>query len=190
MTLPIVVVVALAVGSAVENGGSGSSTAAPTRSAPLPVLTPTGPSPNSVTIRPCTQVLQYLPQRLDGLAPRVVHPVPDSPFVVAWGDPAIVLRCGVDRPAALQPRSSEQIFSANGVGGPYWLPVRDAKQTEWTVIDRAVYIRLTVPNSYSQPPLAQVGAAVVKALPEAVCLPQAGPGQVLPDPARLCTNRP
>jgi hypothetical protein len=155
----------------------------------LPPISPSAPAPNAATTRPCTSVLQYLPQRLDGMAPRVVHPQPDSPFVVAWGEPAIVFRCGVDRPAELAPQSSEQIFSANGAGGPYWLPVREATQTVWTVIDRAVYIELTVPNSYQQPPLAPIGTAVAKGLPEAVCLPQAAVGQTPPDAARLCTHR-
>lgn len=135
-------------------------------------------------------MLQYLPQTLDGLKPRVVHPRPDTPFVVAWGDPAILFRCGVARPAELRPQSSDQIFSANGAAGPYWLPVRDAKETTWTVIDRSVYIQLSVPNAYSQPPLAPVGAAVVKGLPEAVCLPQAALGQTPPAAADLCTQRP
>jgi hypothetical protein len=176
------------IGTAVEDGGS-TKTPSPSRAAALPPISPSAPTPDATTTRPCTSVLQYLPQRLDGLAPRVVHPHPDSPFVVAWGEPAIVFRCGVDRPADLAPQSSEQIFSANGTGGPYWLPVRGPKQTTWTVIDRAVYIELTVPNAYQQPALAPIGSAVLKGLPEAVCLPQAAVGQTPPPESQLCTRR-
>lgn len=172
-----------------EGGGGPKASTSASQGAALPPISPSAPTPNATTTRPCTGVLQYLPQRLDGLAPRVVHPRPDSPFVIAWGEPAIVFRCGVDRPRALVPQSSAQIFSANGASGPYWLPVRGAKTTTWTVIDRTVYVELTVPNSYQQPPLTPIGTAVLKGMPDAVCLPQAALGQTPPPGSELCTHR-
>jgi hypothetical protein len=124
-----------------------------------------------------------LPIRLAGLAPRVVHTTPSSPFVVAWGDPAVVLRCGVPRPARLSATSS--LLDVNGVS---FLPVRVGDHTAYTAIDRAVYVEVDVPTSYSQPPIAPLATAIGKALHQ-VCKPQALPGEKPPAPSQLCTHR-
>lgn len=158
------------------------SSAAP---AALPAITAVGPTPDAAGQAACNRVIGALPLQLAGLAPRVVHPNPDSPYVVAWGDPAIVLRCGVPRPAALVPGSADQIFSANGPTGVYWLPVKQRASTVWTTVDRAVYVEVTVPASYPTPPLNAFGAAIAKVLPS-VC--STDPNE--PNTSKLCTRRP
>jgi hypothetical protein len=45
--------------------------------------------------RPCTELLSALPKTLDDQTKRTVT---GSVYAAAWGDPAIVLRCGVGRP--------------------------------------------------------------------------------------------
>lgn len=187
MTLPVVVIlVFLFVGVF----GSPSATTPSSSSQPsaLPPLTPSAPPSDPATVGPCTKVLAALPETLAGLPGRVVRPKPDSVFVVAWGNPAIVLKCGMPRPAALKPGSSAQLFSANGAEGVFWLPVRGPSATTWTTVDRAVYVQVTVPNSYKQPPLAPLGEAIAKALPR-VCVPQSAPGQPLPPQQHLCAER-
>jgi hypothetical protein len=61
--------------------------------------------------RGCTELLAALPDVVDGLQRRQVEPA--GAYAAAWGDPAVVLRCGVGRPAGFDALSSCQI--TNGV---------------------------------------------------------------------------
>ncbi len=72
---------------------------------------------------------------------RTVQP---GAFSAAWGRPPIVLRCGVDKPAALQP--SSQCFEVNGVG---WLAEEADGGYLFTTIGRAAYVELAVPTEYA-----------------------------------------
>jgi len=122
---------------------------------------------------------------LGKLQPRVVHTKPDTPYVVAWGDPAVVLRCGVDRPKDLVPGSSARYFDAGNVAGPYFDITGGSEGYVWTTVDRGPYISISVPAKYQGnevvPPLAQ---AIGTALP-AVCTTN----DAVPDPSKLCTRR-
>lgn len=177
------VILGLLLGHAAERPKSGDK---PSAGHALPPLTPSAPPSNPATQAPCTKLLTALPVQLGTLVPRIVHPRPDSPFVVAWGDPAVVLRCGVARPSALKPGSAALDIGVNGV---FWLPVQHKDLTVWTAVDRAAYIEVTVPKSYAQPPLGPISDGVAKALPVA-CVPGAAQGEPQPDPKTLCTNRP
>jgi hypothetical protein len=165
------------------------SASATTKAAPLTAITVSAPPSNAATVSPCTKVLEQLPVSLGDLSARVVHPQPDSPFVVAWGDPPIVLRCGVPRPTDLKIGSDANTITADGV---IFLPASrtDGQNNVFTVIDRDAYVEVTVPTSYSQPPLALIADAVAKALP-AICTvePDALPGAVQPPDSALCTHR-
>jgi hypothetical protein len=185
VTVPVVVVLAVAIATltGTSKPNTGAATGGP--AAVLPAITVSVQPPDPDTAAPCTELLQRLPTQLAGLAPRAVHPRPDTPFVVAWGDPPILLQCGVPRPKALAPGSADQLILVDGVS---FLPVKQGDATIWTAIDRAVYIEVTVPNSYRQPPLAGLADAIAAALP-AVCLPQSGPGQTPPPTDQLCTRR-
>ena len=158
MTLPCVVILALLFGLLSGGTGSTSSSSSP---AVLPALSLPAPPSSTATAGPCTALLSVLPTALGTLAPRVVHPTPDSLFVVAWGDPAVVLRCGVDRPAHLAPSSSALLVIIDGVA---FLPVQARDSTVFTAIDRAAYVEVTVPKSYPQPPLAALADAIAKAM--------------------------
>ncbi len=151
---------------------------------PLPPISVPAPPPNAAADASCTRLLAKLPITLAGLPARPAQST--STYVVAWGDPAVVLRCGVPRPPGLRSGSADLDIVINGV---LWLPVQRKDTTVWTTVDRPVYIEATVPKSYRQPPLAPLSNAIIQALPAAVCLPQAAPGQPPPDPKRLCTNR-
>lgn len=179
--MPLVVVLALLLGHAGRAPTATSAGPGNSRSGALPPISVAAPPADPSSAPPCTKLLTALPVQLGALAPRVVHPTPDSPFVVAWGDPAVVLRCGVGRPVALRPGSADLDI---GVDGVFWLPVQQRDGTVWTTVDRAVYIELTVPRSYPQPPLGPLSDAIAKALARE-CL--VDPTQI--DPAKLCTNR-
>lgn len=182
MTLPVVVVLALLFGAPGGGPNASRSSGVPQALAPVTVSAP--PS-DSAAATPCTKVLQVLPVQLDTLAPRVVHATPDTPFVVAWGDPPVILRCGVPRPAGLTPGSADFVLVVDGVS---FLEGKRGTDHVFTAVDRAVYIEVTVPASYAQPPLGPLAQAIAKGLP-AICLPQAAPGQPAVPQDQLCTRR-
>ena len=67
----------------------------------------------------------------------------DSPFAYAWGDPPVVLVCGVDRPAGWV--VGESALQINGV--QFYVDTDDPRTTVWTAVDRAVYVEVQVPSS-------------------------------------------
>jgi hypothetical protein len=143
VALPVAVVTALGVG--VLHGGhepreSSSTVAArtpgPVSTAPVDVSAPAGP-----LAAPCQPLMPALPPVLDRMATRQVRP--DSPAAHAWGDPAIVLRCGVGKPVDLTPTAD--LLDINGVS---WLPVVGLHDVVWTTTDRGVYIEVAVPKQY------------------------------------------
>ena len=179
MTVPLVVIVALLLGGS----GSGDGSQSPgSSSAVLPAVSVPAPSAtDDRTVSTCARVISALPLRLAGQDLRRTESTPASASIVAWGDPAIVLRCGVGRPAGLRPGSSRFVVGVNGV---QFLPDKQADGTRFTVVDRAVYLDVTVPSSYPQPPLGPIADAITTVLPEPVCVV---------DPARpldqQCTRR-
>lgn len=187
LTVPLVVIVAFALSS-----GSGTSTPSTGSTAVVSVAAAT---PSTAAIEPCAQVLSQLPVQLDGSDPRQLHPFPDAGApAVAWGDPAIVLVCGVGRPTGLTEGSSAFIVNVPNSGGDAvnWLPVAVSGATVFTDIDREVYIQVTVPKSYSQPPLATLSTSIATALP-AVCHVAAdgtGPQPTDSNVGPLCVDRP
>lgn len=96
-------------------------------------------------------------------APRVVHgediiAVKDS-NAVAWGAPAIVLRCGIQRPAALT--VTAECFPNDGVD---WFVEDLADGFMFTTVGRKFFISVEVPSAY-QPAtdaLTDLSAAIKK----------------------------
>jgi hypothetical protein len=131
-----------------------------TTSGPLPGVTVAAPpAPDKATQAACVKVFAKLPVQLGGLAPRRTET--DSSFVAAWGNPAIVLRCGVSKPATFGSPAAAALVDVNGV---LWQPDPQQKQTVYTSVDRSVYIEISVPANQDQPlPLI---AAAVTALPQ------------------------
>lgn len=166
-------------------GGAGSQSGGSSPSASSPVLAPVSVSApadtSGATVSTCANVISALPLRLAGLDLRRTTSNPPSSSIVAWGDPAVVLRCGVARPGELGPSLSAELFEVNSV---LLLPRKTSAATTFTVIDRSVYIDVTVPSSYRQPPLGPLMDAVRKVLPKPVCVqtPTAPRSQ-------LCTRR-
>jgi hypothetical protein len=69
---------------------------------------------------------------------------PGDAAAAAWGDPPIVLRCGVERPASLRPDS--QCFVVNDVG---WLAEEQPDAIVFTTIGQSTYVEVTVPTDYA-----------------------------------------
>ena len=96
----------------------------------------TGPAAQS-----CAALSDRLPDTLAGAKRRAT--TPRSPFTAAWGDPAVVLRCGIAEPPGLVGGDIAPIQ----VNGVTWLQHYGGRTIEWTVIDRAAFIELAVPKS-------------------------------------------
>ena len=178
VTVPLVVILAFALSShrATHPGTSAVTVSAPTSDAAAEA--------------PCEKVVEKLPVRLGDRAPRAVHgakPAVDTTYVVAWGDPPVVLSCGVGRPAALTP-TSELFVTGQGQSNVLVLRTSTKSANVFTVVDRAVYVAVQVPTSQTKSsPLAQLAALIARALPTAVCQAQSDTGDV-PD-EKLCTHR-
>ena len=148
-------------------GGDDSSKASKGPGAPLTLAAPPSYAQQAA---PCTKVLAALPVKLNDLDPRTVRPTPDTPFVVAWGNTAVGLRCGAAKPASLRPGSSTQYFqNGTAADGPYFDVTKGDGGNVFTTVDRAAYVSISVPTTYQGatvvPPLSD---AIAKALP-AVC---------------------
>jgi len=184
VTVPIVLVAALLFGNAKDAGTKGPS-ASPTSGLALPAISVSaGPVP-AADDAACTALLSALPVAIPTSNGSISGRPADSssPYVVAWGNPAIVLRCGVPRPAELHVNSSAQVIAIDGVN---FFTKTVGKATVFTSIDRAAYIEVTVPTSYTQAPIGPLAQAIAS-LPQVCTAVQAGS----PEPATgtLCTHR-
>jgi hypothetical protein len=142
----------------------------------LPAVTvPAPPKPDAATQAACVKVFAKLPVQLGQLAPRRTET--DSSFVAAWGNPAVLVRCGVAKPAVFGTPDAAQLVEVNSV---LWQPDPQRDRTVYTTVDRSVYIDVTVPAGADQPlPLL---AEAVSALPPLCTATDAAgnPGAKLP----------
>jgi hypothetical protein len=168
------VVVALAVLVHVLGGsGDGNSAAAEvsggsrTPREDLPVLPVDVPPVTPAADASCPALMGTLPLELTGQASRRVQS--DSPYAYAWGDPAVVLICGVDRPAGYVAGASA--IQINGV--QWYVDTDNPDTTVWTTIDRPVYVQISLPASVDSAPVTALTTQIAQALPYRD--PQPGP---------------
>lgn len=114
----------------------------------------------------CTDLLEVLPDRMDDFS-RADLADPAPPGAAAWQDPdaaEVVLRCGLERPDEFDQAAALQI-----VDGVQWFEVSGADQgieaSTWFVVDRPVYVALTVPDGSGPTPVQDISAAIAEALP-------------------------
>jgi hypothetical protein len=108
--------------------------------------------------RSCQELVSALPTVLGDRRARPVDS--PSPYVVAWGEPPVVLRCGVPRPAAFIRTADTLVIS-----GVTWFAERRGASTAWTVVDRPVYVEVVAPADDASDPPARLATAVSRALP-------------------------
>jgi len=120
-----------------------------------PLALPDEPAPQAGSAECSALVGALLPRR------PLAAPAPAS---LAWGDAQhdpVVVRCGVQRPAELQPTS--QLTEVSGVE---WLQRPEDGRSTWIAVDRPVYAAVTVPDDAGTGPLQDVSAAVAQKLPK------------------------
>ncbi|NYI06583.1 DUF3515 domain-containing protein [Allostreptomyces psammosilenae] len=107
------------------------------------------PSPEGAAVASCDALMAELPATVYDLAE--VETEPASPYVRAWGDPAIVLRCGVPRPAVLTPGTEgyDPLSDAVGVNDVDWLFERTEDGYRFTTVQREAFVEVTVPGEYA-----------------------------------------
>ncbi|NRQ38579.1 DUF3515 domain-containing protein [Nonomuraea sp. NN258] len=101
------------------------------------------PKPEGEAAAACGRLSGLLPATLDG-AERGSS-TPASPYVAVWGGASIALRCGVPRPAKMEP--TDQLQEINGVG---WFADPD-HPTLFTAVADPAYVEVTVGGEHSAP---------------------------------------
>ncbi|MDI5969398.1 DUF3515 family protein [Streptomyces sp. SL13] len=129
------------------------------------------PHPSPATVKLCRKLHSVLPKRVDGLVRHTTSPASD--LTTAWGNPAIVMRCGVPTPTTLQPGNSKfnptaDAASINGVDWlPEWLPDHSVG---CTTTQLKAYIEVTIPRKYAgsdgdMSSLTDLASAIKEAIP-------------------------
>ena len=139
-----------------------------TSSGPEVRPTPTGPvdvpvpSPTAtLVVSSCSALLRALPEEIgEGLRRREV--TGDPLRTAAWGEPAVTLECGVERPTRAEPPVE---LGPNDEGPLVAFTTRDVGAgTRFTTSDRAVTVAVTVPDVYDSQVLVDLTGAL-RALP-------------------------
>ena len=159
-----VVVVSRLLGSDEPDPGTvpPSATTAPPRTGPLALVAVDAPAAGSAE---CTRLTAALPGELpnaDNPLRRLPLAEPAPRAAAAWGadrGEPVVLRCGLGKPAELTPTAS-----LRKVDDVQWLVVEGDGAMTWYVVDRAVYIALTVPAGTGTGPLQKISATVAENL--------------------------
>ncbi len=88
----------------------------------------------------CASAGALWPQEVSGLERRDTSP--SAPAVAAWGDPAVVARCGVAAPGPTE----TECLEVDGVG---WIPEELADGTRFTTFGTEPAIEVLVPGGYA-----------------------------------------
>ncbi|MCF4140514.1 DUF3515 domain-containing protein [Streptomyces sp. Tue 6430] len=132
----------------------------------------TVPSPAAEAAKLCRNLDEALPSKVDGQGRR--DPEPASALTASWGNPAIILRCGVEQPPKMvdpkvaQGQDADAV--AGGVNGVDWLMEKqDGGGYRFTSANRRAYVEVTVPkDTDSSSVLIDLASAVKKAIPEGI----------------------
>ncbi|CAN5305112.1 DUF3515 domain-containing protein [soil metagenome] len=160
VAVPVVIALAVVLNLSTPPVDGPASVDGPTAGprAELPPLDVQTPEITEVADALCPGVMGGLPLLLDDAQARPVRSA--SAYAAAWGDPPIVLRCGVPRPAGYVVGASSLLI--NGVD---WYAEPGADQTVWTTVDREVYVEVSVPSARASAPIATLSAVIADRLP-------------------------
>jgi Protein of unknown function (DUF3515) len=120
------------------------------------------PTLQEADARTCRSFVDALPATLDGQPSRAVTPA--SAPAAAWGDPAIVVTCGVGRPADFTDTST--CVQVNGVGwfvpDSVLLSSDNTKDVTFTAVGYRPRVQVFLPGQYRPEGFATVTAVVGK----------------------------
>ncbi|MEU6096085.1 DUF3515 domain-containing protein [Streptomyces sp. NPDC047079] len=124
------------------------------------------PSPDAKVTQLCRNLDKVLPRKVDGLERN--DPEPRSALTAGWGSPAIILRCGVARPAQMDDAEADGV-EVDRVG--WLLQKRDDGSFLFTTTLRQAYVEVSLPKERTGAgvaPLVGLAPAVRKAIPEGI----------------------
>lgn len=123
------------------------------------------PAPSPEAAGYCEALHGELPETVAGLERS--DPSPESDLTAGWGDGAIVLRCGVPRPARMDDSQSKAV-EADGVN--WLLEQRDGDGPRFTTTYRKAYVEVTLGPEYTHDvtPLSAFAAPVAKTVPDSL----------------------
>jgi hypothetical protein len=113
----------------------------------------------------CARLLAALPAQLDGDETgalerrRLATPAPAG--AAGWGEPPVVLRCGLNRPTELT--ATSQLLAVSGV---QFLETASLGAHTWVDVDRPVYVAVTLPPTSGSGPLQQIATVIARTLPQ------------------------
>lgn len=111
----------------------------------------------------CRALVDALPQQL-GDFQRAPAADPAPPAAAAWrttaDGEAVILRCGLDRPAEFALGSPLQVVDAVS-----WFEIADQGRSTWFAVDRPVYVALTLPAGSGPTPIQEISRLIAKTLP-------------------------
>ncbi|MFI2413271.1 DUF3515 domain-containing protein [Streptomyces sp. NPDC018947] len=124
------------------------------------------PSPDAKVTELCQNLDKALPSTVDGLNRE--DPEPASALTAGWGNPVIILRCGVERPAEMNDDKADAV-EVDGVG--WQLQKQENGTFRFTSTLREAYVEVTIPEERAgngMAPLVDLAPAVKKAIPEGI----------------------
>jgi hypothetical protein len=125
---------------------------------------PAGIEPHQTTPgseAPCAALISDVP---DGVSDAVRRDVRgDVPAVAGWGDPVIVLRCGVGPPPEYEPDAL-----LTEIDGVAWLSIDGEGGMFFATVDRDPIVEVAVPSAYEPEfdVLADLAPAILAHIPE------------------------
>jgi Protein of unknown function (DUF3515) len=124
------------------------------------IATVPAPQANSAQCRTLTDAL---PEQL-GDYHRAPAAEPAPAGAAAWqagpDSEPVILRCGLDRPTDFVVGSPIQ-----GVDSVQWFQIAEQGRSTWFVVDRPVYVALTLPQGSEPTPIQKISEVIVKSLP-------------------------
>jgi hypothetical protein len=122
------------------------------------------PTPSKHEASLCRALRKQLPQTLADLGRS--DPEPRSELTAGWGDGAIVLRCGVPRPARMSDPQAQAV-EANGVN---WMLEERDSGPRFTTTYREAYVEVTLSTRFAHDstPLAGLAEPVEKTVPSSL----------------------
>ncbi|MFJ3905823.1 DUF3515 domain-containing protein [Streptomyces sp. NPDC090025] len=120
------------------------------------------PGPPAAEAAVCRALAKELPGTVAGLARSGTEP--ESELTAAWGDAAIVLRCGVPRPEKMNDPQARAV-EADGVN--WLLELREGDGPRFTTTYRKAYVEVSLDERYAHDvgPLVDLAGPVKKAVP-------------------------
>ncbi|TGB13219.1 DUF3515 domain-containing protein [Streptomyces sp. MZ04] len=126
----------------------------------------TVPTPDTEVAEICRNLDKQLPEKVDGLVR--ADPEPTSVLTAGWGDPAIILRCGVPRPPKMNDAEADGV-TVNGVN--WLLEEQDDGSFRFTSTLRKAYVEVALPEERAGggvSPLTDFAAPVKKTVPKGI----------------------